>query len=420
MEKFLLFFILFTLFFCCNTYADDSLLDNGIFEGLPGPPGLSEKPVKFEPDPDDTDGDRLSNADEEKYGTDPYDPDTDDDGMTDFFEVTNGTDPTIPNSIGYLEVIDLEKGNKPVPPSDDNNDKIDKDYLNILPGNINETTPDNPDEYEEYVPPDAGIDFDPIPPPWDDISDKDNIDKQNDRSENNKEAGLNRSSTGFDLTPIFMLLLLDEDSDSDGLLDTWEMEHFGSLSYDAEDDPDQDNLSNLGEYNNHTDPNNPDTDGDGLTDGFEVLNGLNPNSIDTDSDGLNDGYEVSNNLDPLDPDMDDDGLLDGAEIAAGTDPQNSDTDHDDLPDYWEVNSGTNPVVYDRDNDLDSDLYTNYIEYILDTDPDNINSSPIPGFHHKYDDKGRLISSIALKNYQIEYDIRYAYDMAGNRSIKLIR
>ena len=52
-----------------------------------------------EPDPDsDSDGDGLTYAEENTYGTDPYDPDTDDDNVTDWAEVQSGTDPLDPDS----------------------------------------------------------------------------------------------------------------------------------------------------------------------------------------------------------------------------------------------------------------------------------------------------------------------------------
>ena len=49
------------------------------------------------------------------------------------------------------------------------------------------------------------------------------------------------------------------DEDSDGLVDGWEMEHFLNLGQNAGGDFDEDNLTNLEEYNNRTDPNNDDT-----------------------------------------------------------------------------------------------------------------------------------------------------------------
>ncbi|MBN1103484.1 MAG: hypothetical protein JXL84_08755 [Deltaproteobacteria bacterium] len=73
------------------------------------------------------------------------------------------------------------------------------------------------------------------------------------------------------------------DSDSDGIADDWEV-YYG-LSHlvpaDAFLDPDDDGLSNLGEYQCGTDPGNPDTDGDGFSDGFEVSGGYDP--LDPDS-----------------------------------------------------------------------------------------------------------------------------------------
>lgn len=50
--------------------------------------------------PDDPDLDNLSDLDEERYGTDPFDPDTDGDGYTDGGEVAAGYDP---NGSGKFE-----------------------------------------------------------------------------------------------------------------------------------------------------------------------------------------------------------------------------------------------------------------------------------------------------------------------------
>jgi hypothetical protein len=49
----------------------------------------------------------------------------------------------------------------------------------------------------------------------------------------------------------------ETDSDSNGLPDSWEILHFGSIGQDPNADPDQDGLTNLQEYQLGTDPNNP-------------------------------------------------------------------------------------------------------------------------------------------------------------------
>lgn len=94
------------------------------------------------------------------------------------------------------------------------------------------------------------------------------------------------------------------DSDSDGMLDTWERNHFGDLSHDGTVDSDSDGLTDLQEYQNNTDPNNSDSDDDGIPDGWEVAYGLNPLFDDANNDPDGDGYT---NIE---------------EYEAGTNPQN--------------------------------------------------------------------------------------------------
>ncbi len=68
------------------------------------------------------------------------------------------------------------------------------------------------------------------------------------------------------------------DSDGDGLIDSWELEHFGSLeAQSALDDPDNDQLINLAENKEDTDPNKEDTDDDGVSDSTEVAFGSDAN-----------------------------------------------------------------------------------------------------------------------------------------------
>lgn len=54
------------------------------------------------PPPPDADGDRLPDADEAAWGTDPYDPDSDDDTYRDGDEVAEGRDPLDPESRIYI------------------------------------------------------------------------------------------------------------------------------------------------------------------------------------------------------------------------------------------------------------------------------------------------------------------------------
>ncbi len=111
-----------------------------------------------------------------------------------------------------------------------------------------------------------------------------------------------------------------EDSDGDGLNDTWEQQHFGSLDEDGDGDPDGDGLTNAEEEAAGTDPNNADTDGDGHSDGDEVATGTDP-------------------LDPLDPAPEDDGEGTNSTEGAGspqgdgpsTDPLAANETTDDAP-----------------------------------------------------------------------------------------
>lgn len=106
------------------------------------------------------------------------------------------------------------------------------------------------------------------------------------------------------------------DTDNDGIPDDWETLH-GLDPSDPSDallDNDSDGLTNLEEYQNRTDPNDPDTDGDGLSDGWEVAGGLNP---------LDDG-----SIDPgngPDGDPDNDGSTNIEELGAGSAPMNGDS-----------------------------------------------------------------------------------------------
>jgi hypothetical protein len=163
-----------------------------------------------------------------------------------------------------------------------------------------------------------------------------------------------------------------DDTDEDGLPDTWELSLASDLTVLSGGDSDSDNLSDAGEFNRGTDPTDDDTDDDGLLDGVETNTGVlagpddrgtNPLSDDTDGDGLLDGDEFLVSTNPLDPDSDDDGLLDGVETNTGvfvstddtgSDPNKTDTDDGGSDDFTEVtvdntdpNNPLDDLIFDR-------------------------------------------------------------------------
>lgn len=169
------------------------------------------------------------------------------------------------------------------------------------------------------------------------------------------------------------------DSDGDGMADTWERQHGfdPNNAADAQFDSDNDGLVNLREYQLGTLPLTADSDGDGLLDGAEVdTHGSNPLHSDTDQDGLNDYQEVVWGTNPTHVDSDGDGLLDGQEVNVyGTNPLASDTDADGLPDKFETDNGFNPTSAGTDatDDPDGDGLNNLGEFHAGSDPRNSDS-----------------------------------------------
>ena len=145
----------------------------------------------------------------------------------------------------------------------------------------------------------------------------------------------------------------DADDDNDGMPDTWEIEYgLNPLADDASEDKDGDDFSNLKEYEQNTDPTDPDdpgtapvdSDGDGVADTEDAFPNDPKEQVDTDGDG------TGNNAD-------------------------TDDDNDGMPDIWEVEYGLNPLADDASEDADDDGYSNIKEYKANTDPTDPNSHP---------------------------------------------
>lgn len=119
------------------------------------------------------------------------------------------------------------------------------------------------------------------------------------------------------------------DTDADGMPDGWEAEHTRTdpstglptpdpARADPNADPDGDELGNLAEFQNGTDPWTRDSDGDGLPDGWEVQSEHDPLSSgtpgqDEDGDGLTAEQEFAQATLDNAIDTDEDGLTDAEE-----------------------------------------------------------------------------------------------------------
>ena len=94
------------------------------------------------------------------------------------------------------------------------------------------------------------------------------------------------------------------DANGNGLPDYWENYYFGE-GVSINGDPDDDELTNMQEYLNGTNPNKFDTDNDGMPDGWEVKNQLNPllddSQFDPDADGYTNLVEYQNGSNPHSP-----------------------------------------------------------------------------------------------------------------------
>ncbi|MCO4745227.1 MAG: hypothetical protein KC912_10605 [Proteobacteria bacterium] len=248
---------------------------NGAFEPLLGE--CNPLDVTDDLDCRDSDGDGLSDLEEGKLGTDPFDDDTDNDCITDGNEVTDSTNPLNADSDGDGVQDGTESG------------------VTGPQGNDTDTTVCVPDE-------DPTTTTDPL----DDDSDDDCI------IDGNEDADADGAVDASETDPN------DVDTDDDGLQDGLESGVSAPQGTGTDTDicePDTDDSTT-------TDPLDDDSDDDGLTDGEE--------------DGDGDGSVDETETDPNNPDTDNGGVSDGDEVDRGSDPLAEEDDFpvEEPPEQW--------------------------------------------------------------------------------------
>lgn len=171
------------------------------------------------------------------------------------------------------------------------------------------------------------------------------------------------------------------DSDGDLMPDAWEIANgtdpnVNDAALDNDANGGADNLTNLEEYQAHTNPNDSDSDDDGLPDGTELkalhASGFDSNPLlaDSDADGAADLAEHSGSLntqfanaktDPMLVDTDGDGMSDGYELTCNT-PGTALNPND--------NGGTDPTQA-PEGDRDGDTLTNIQEFTPTLGPNTL-------------------------------------------------
>jgi hypothetical protein len=342
----------------------------------------------------DTDGDYLSDGEEINgigiYTCDPLLVDTNNNGISDYDEIGRGLDCRV-NAVdsdhdGLMDGEETQRYHTfPDQPDSDIDRLNDGDEVNLYNTNPLERDTDGDGSMDgDEVQGAGGYDSDPLLVDTDldgltdyeetSIADRYVTDPRDPDTDGDGISDPVEISTGTDPTR-------SADNDLDGLNDEWETNNFGSLQYNATDDPDADSLNNYAEQSNGTNPNLIDSDGDLLLDGPEVNTyQTDPLDSDTDSDTLSDGDEVNfYHSNPLLSDTDGDTLSDGEEVQYQTNPTVSDTDGDGISDSDEIRiRRTNPNSRDTDGDTLSDYDEIYRLYTSptarDTDGDSLDDN----------------------------------------------
>jgi hypothetical protein len=345
----------------------------------------------------DTDGDGLTDSQEDHIGTDPFDVDTDGDCSTDADGDAATCDCLVDgeedaDGDGISNYLEYKHGSDPLDASDP--------YIGA--GTTTDTDGDGiRDAVELYIAGDAtsvtaagDADGDGVAN-WlevrngtDPLDADDPVENGGSTTDTDGDGLTDAQEAYLGTSPLLADTDADcmkdpyADADGDGVSNYEEFRQ-GTDPLDANDpfigggtsaDADNDGLTDAEERRVCTDPALADTDGDGIIDGMEdadgdglgnyteYTHGYSPVSgndplvsvtdpaADSDNDGITDGNEEENGTDPFDPnhpyvggenspDTDNDGLSDAVEAYLCTDPNNPDSDGDGTPDGEEDSDG---------------------------------------------------------------------------------
>jgi len=314
---------------------EDDIIDIAVDTDSDGLSNVDEVRMGTNPFDIDSDDDLVADADEVyHYGTDPLDADTDDDRLIDGYEIyTYFTDPLDPDTDDDEFMDGAEVSYWLANGIDPNSDSDGNGLPNILDPDSDK---DTFIEGETFIDMRDGLEVQyGMTLPW--LADTDG-----DGLEDGKEIAFwlgylssRKLDPMGDIDGDGIPNIQDWDSDSDKLSDG---EEFDTFEWDVE---------------RHSDPVLTDTDFDGLGDFDELkIYGTHCNNIDTDRDALYDYEEVK---------------------IHGTDPHKWDTDDDEMPDRWEVDMLTNPTNPDAYDDPDGDNLVNIEEYRNYCDPRDADS-----------------------------------------------
>lgn len=165
-----------------------------------------------------------------------------------------------------------------------------------------------------------------------------------------------------------------------------------------------------------------DSDGDGMPDYWETAHGLDPSNasdanLDSDSDGLSNLNEFLNGTRPEDADSDHDGATDGVEIQMGSNPLLTDTDSDGMPDGWEIEFGLAVLTQDDFDDQDNDGFTNLIEFLCHSTPNDRNSVPADISHFEQSFENNSLEGWSANRNDVPWFVSTDFASDGSHSLR---